>query len=117
MPALLIAIILTLIVIGQLMAKQGALILAENWDRFWAAAPYLIVAYSALMTRGVLWILVLRKLSLTLAYPTIALSYVAIMGASYFLFNEPVGVMKILGAALVVAGVTMIGLSKLRSGR
>ena len=111
-PALLIAVILLLMVGGQLMAKQGAGILSEGWEDLALAAPFLLVAYGALLIRGFLWIQVLRNVSLTLAYPIIAVAYVAIMAASYFVFDEQIGLGKMAGATLIVVGVILLGLSK-----
>ncbi len=113
-PGALIAVSLALIVLGQLTAKQGASILASGWDHLSAAAPFLLIAYTALFTRGVIWVLVLRRVALSLAYPMLALAYVVILAASNLLFHEPLGLMKIAGAALIVLGVTLIGFFKLK---
>ncbi len=114
--ALLLAI-LALLVIGQLTAKQGASYVADGWEQWRAGLPFLLVAYTALMTRGLLWILVLRRVQLSLAYPILATAYVVIIVASRFLFDEPLGLLQVGGALLIVAGVTLLGLAKLGGKR
>jgi len=113
----LVVLILALLVAGQLTAKQGASYIGDGWEQWRGALPFLVVAYGALLTRGVLWILVLRKVALSLAYPILALAYVVILVASRFLFGEPLGVLKLGGALLIVGGVTLLGFAKLRGRR
>jgi multidrug transporter EmrE-like cation transporter len=109
-----VVVILTLMVMGQLLAKHGAAILSRGWDEWRAAAPFLVLAYAALFSRGLLWVLVLRRVALSLAYPVMALAYVAVLGASWVLYDDAIGPMKVVGALFIVAGVVVLGLCKMR---
>lgn len=114
-PAVLLTASLLLIVFGQLMAKHGASLVADGFERWPVALPFIAMAYMALLTRGLLWVVVLRRLALSVAYPVIALSYVLILGASRLIYGEPIGALKAAGAALIIAGVTVLGLAKFRA--
>jgi drug/metabolite transporter (DMT)-like permease len=52
---------------------------------------------------------ILRHSSLSSAFPTGAIVLILLMFASKFLFDEPVGWLKALGSAMIVAGVLLLG--------
>lgn len=115
MHAVLLVVSLLLVVVGQLTAKYGAGILHDGFERWPVALPFLALAYGALLTRGLVWIVVLRRVALSVAFPVIALSYVAILGASRVIFGEQIGALKIIGAFLIIAGVSVLGVAKLKA--
>jgi len=57
------------------------------------------------------WIFAVARVDLSKAYPMVAVGYVLVFLCSYFLFNEPVSVLKIAGLTTIVAGVIMISQS------
>ena len=60
---------------------------------------------------AVVWLFVLAKIPLSSAYPFVALGVAITVGASRFLFDEPVSVTKLIGVGLVVIGVITVGAS------
>lgn len=67
--------------------------------------------YGALALYGVatlLWIWILSRVPLALAYPWVAVGMVIVPLLAWFLFDEPIGPTFWLGAALVVAGIILI---------
>jgi len=68
-----------------------------------------LTAFACFAVSAVLWLVALRDTPLSVAYPMVALSYIIIFTGSYFLFSEPVTWGKIIGAALIVAGIIIIG--------
>jgi multidrug transporter EmrE-like cation transporter len=58
----------------------------------------------------VLYLSVLARLDLSLAYPTVSLGYVLVMIMSRALFKEPVSPIRWLAAAVICAGVVLVGL-------
>jgi multidrug transporter EmrE-like cation transporter len=54
------------------------------------------------------WMLCLRVLDLSYAYPFTGLSYVMVLCASWLLFNDVVGIPRIAGVLLICAGVVLI---------
>jgi len=74
-----------------------------------AASAWLWVAVACYVGEFVAWMLILRHSSLSSAFPTGAIVLVVLMLASRFLFDEPLGWPKLIGSAMIVAGVWMLG--------
>jgi len=74
--------------------------------------PLILAGFCCFFVSSVLWILALRAINLSLAYPLVALSYVIIFIGSYYLFGEPLGLRHWLGALLIVGGIVLINWPK-----
>lgn len=57
---------------------------------------------------AVLYIVALRRIPMSIALPCTAASYVAIALLGWMLFNEPLGLQKIGGIALICGGVVLL---------
>ena len=122
MTARLLAILLTSIVLGatgQLMLRHAARVLTApsqvglgRWLLSVFTSPTILAAFVLFAVSALLWIAALRETPLTVAYPMVALSYIIIFVGSYFLFAEPITFTKLIGAALVVAGIIVIHLGR-----
>lgn len=55
-----------------------------------------------------LWLLVLGKLEVSMAYPLISLGVVLTTVAGIFILGESVSIYKVLGVALIIAGVLIL---------
>jgi multidrug transporter EmrE-like cation transporter len=55
-----------------------------------------------------LWLLVLVKLDVSMAYPLISLGVVLTTVAGIFILGESVSIYKVLGVALVITGVLIL---------
>jgi drug/metabolite transporter (DMT)-like permease len=55
------------------------------------------------------WMTILRKSTLSAAFAMSAIVFVAVMFASWWVFGEHIGAMQLLGAAVIVAGILMLG--------
>jgi multidrug transporter EmrE-like cation transporter len=73
----------------------------------------LVVGYSLYGISTMLLILALRRGQLSILYPVIALTYVWVTALSVMVFDETLNVFKLLGVALIVCGVAVLG----RGGR
>lgn len=99
--------------VGQVALKYGALQLAEQpgttlLDKLkWP----IIVGLGLYGLSTILWILALKKVQLSYAYPMVSLGYIFVLAASYFLFHEPVGLLRISGVALILAGIVLVARS------
>lgn len=71
-------------------------------------SPWVLSAIAATFFAGVLWLLTMTRFELSYAYPFMSLNYVLVVGASVMLFGESLSVPKLLGTALVIAGVIVI---------
>jgi drug/metabolite transporter (DMT)-like permease len=55
-----------------------------------------------------LYIFSLNKISLSVAYPSISISYIFIIFLSHFLFGETLTTYKIIGSIFIISGVGLI---------
>lgn len=100
------------IAVGQTLSKFGVQ-QAEETRRI--INIFIISGYVLLVLRAAIWIWVVRKVKLSLAYPVLSITYVLILLISYYIFNEPLTIRKILGAVLIMAGVFLVGYGELRN--
>ncbi len=73
------------------------------------ATPWLWVAIGCYIGAFLAWMTILRKSTLSAAFTTSALVFVAVMLASWLVFGEHIGWLQLLGAAIIVGGILMIG--------
>jgi drug/metabolite transporter (DMT)-like permease len=59
----------------------------------------------------VLWLFILTRVPLSLAYPVQSLAYVFAVFGSYFIFHESLSFMKVAGVLLIIIGVSLVGMS------
>ena len=71
--------------------------------------PWLWVAIGCYVGAFLAWMTILRKSTLSAAFTTSALVFVAVMLASWLVFREHIGWLQLLGATIIVAGILVIG--------
>lgn len=97
---------------GQIAQKLAV----ESWrggERSWPArllSPWLLLAIACLGGGLLLWLLLLQRLDVGLAYPMLSLNFVLVTLAARALFREPIDARHWCGVALIVAGVALLGL-------
>jgi small multidrug resistance pump len=60
------------------------------------------------LVSAILYVIALRKMSISIAFPTVSVGYVLIAAIDYFAFKEPLGLMQLGGIILIMAGVTLL---------
>ena len=92
---------------GQLLLKWTAVhVLGTHWD-FTSALQ--LGAALLIYSLGVLnWVLALRHLRLSVAYPVTSVSYIGILWGSYYWFGEDITLCRTLGVALIFFGVLLV---------
>ncbi|MNX53811.1 putative 4-amino-4-deoxy-L-arabinose-phosphoundecaprenol flippase subunit ArnE [compost metagenome] len=108
-------------VFGQLFLKAGVSKLGTIGGAAMANLPHLLgsVATNPLIIAGLacyglgaaIWIIVLSRVDLSLAYPMLGLGYVFVLLTSWLLFGEAVTPLRWLGALMIVAGVVLVARS------
>ncbi len=106
-------------VAGQTVIKLGV-----SQPRAAVATPNLLslvtmIVQSPLIVGGLLlygigalaWIMVLRRLDLSYAYPFLALNFVLITVISYFILDEQIPPLRLLGVGIIVVGILLIARS------
>jgi len=76
-----------------------------------ALNPYLIGGVSLHIVALVTWLYVLKHAEVSYAYPFISMGFVLVLLLSYFLFNEDINSVRILGVLFIVAGIILVGRS------
>ena len=90
---------------GQMLLKAGADapdILSQ------LMRPSTICGLALYGSAAFLYIVALRKIPVSVAFPSVSLSYALVAVLGHFLFGEPFGLKQIGGIALIMAGVMLI---------
>jgi len=91
---------------GQLLLKTGAVRAGSAAAQFFDIFTLLgLGAYGAAAT---LYIVAIRKIPLSLAYPTVALSYAVVAIAAHFLWGERIGWGRVAGMILIWSGILLL---------
>ena len=92
-------------IVGQVLLKSGS---GEATIVRQMLAPSTIVGLFFYAVAAILYILALRKLPVSVAFPSVSLSYVIVAILGHFLWQEPFGFYQIAGLVLIVGGVALI---------
>ncbi len=108
------AILLAVETLGQIALKMaGARVGAFELDgpsiHAALSTPWLWVGLACYLGQFAVWMAILERSSLSAAFPTSAIAFVAIMFASWAVFGEPMGWQKIAGSVIIVAGILLLG--------
>jgi multidrug transporter EmrE-like cation transporter len=92
---------------GQLLMKKT---MSSNTQDFftWVFVLQLLLALSVYSLGVVNWILSLRFLKLSIAYPLTSLNYVGILLGSYYFFDEKVTALRVIGVFMVFLGILFV---------
>lgn len=100
---------------GQLCLKNGVNLLGENVPIVEILkgifTPYVFTGFLLYGLSSLIYLWVLSKLSLSFAYPFVALSFVMVMIASWALLGETLPPLRIAGAAFILLGVLTVAAS------
>lgn len=100
-------------VVGQILLKFGAMksqsSAAVGIMNFINVPNFFGLVFYGLS--ALLWMIVLRKVDLSYAYPMVSFGYVFVIIASALLFGETINFMKIAGMVCIVAGILFIAKS------
>jgi drug/metabolite transporter (DMT)-like permease len=70
--------------------------------------PAFVLAVASFLAGVFFWIIALRRLDLSLAYPSVSVSYALIALVSWRLFGERIGLSGWLGIVTIMVGVTVM---------
>lgn len=71
--------------------------------------PWLWAGLACYLAQFVVWMAILGRSTLSAAFPTSAIVFVTVMIASRVVFGDPMGWDKLLGSAIIVAGILLLG--------
>ena len=93
-------------VAAQLLLKVGAT--GEGDFMVQLFRPQTIIGLGLYGMAAFFYIIALRKIPVTVAFPSVALSYAIIAVLGYLWLREPLGVGQIAGIAMIMAGVVLV---------
>lgn len=92
---------------GQLLMKHT--MSNTNEELFtWVFIQQLVLSISVYCLGIASWILALRSVKLSIAYPLTSLNYVGILFGSYYFFNEVITLTRIAGVMTIFLGVLLV---------
>jgi len=101
--------------IGILAGIAGQMLLKAGADAPTLAAqilrPSTLLGLALYGSAAFLYIFALRKIPVSVAFPSVSLSYAIVAVLGHFLFGEPFGIKQIGGIALIMGGVVLINQS------
>jgi drug/metabolite transporter (DMT)-like permease len=71
--------------------------------------PWVFSAILSAFFASICWMVAITKLPLSYAYPFTSLSFILVMVASYLFFHETISLTKLIGFALIVLGIIIVG--------
>jgi multidrug transporter EmrE-like cation transporter len=97
---------------GALSGAQGAVAVTMAV----AASPGVWIGLTAYGLSAALWLFVLARMDLSVAYAFVSLGFVLVMALGVFAFDEPLGPRKLAGTLLVAFGIWLIATDAGRAG-
>lgn len=92
-------------VVGQMLLKSGAS--GETLIQQFLS-PHSIVGLALYVGAAFFYMLALRKIPVSVAFPSVSLSYVVVALLAFWLYGEALSLPKIAGIAMVCVGVILI---------
>ena len=96
-------------VAGQLLLKTGAERSRDFLGQF--LDPFTIFGLGVYALAAVLYIVAIKRLPVSIAFPSVALSYVLVAIVAHFLWGEPLGIAQFAGIALIGGGILLLHLA------
>jgi small multidrug resistance pump len=92
-------------VAGQMLLKGGAQ--AHGWFEQ-LFTPQTIFGLALYVCSALFYIVALRKIPVSVAFPSVSLSYALVALLGYYFWSEPMGLGQIAGIALICSGVLLL---------
>ncbi len=70
--------------------------------------PYVLFGFAAYGVSAALWLIILSRVDLSLAYPVLSLGYVLVVLSSWLLLGEQVNLSRWLGVFIICIGVYLV---------
>jgi len=113
---LLVAVIMT--GAGEMLTKAGLDNLTEQlgepfafkWPILWRTFTnwMVLLGFALIFGAAVLWLVVISRVNLSLAYPILALGYFFTVIASWLILKEPLTWQKVVGSIVICLGVGLV---------
>lgn len=74
-------------------------------------SPFIMFGVSVYVISLIIWLLVLSRIDVSLAYPLISLGFVLNAGIAYFLLGEHITLMRLIGTIVIMFGIFLVARS------
>ena len=91
---------------GQLSLKAGAMLDIDK--RGFIPHPYIFLGLSLYALAAVFYIFALRKIPVSVAFPSVSISYVIVAYLASLIWKEPFGWQQIVALIAITSGVVML---------
>jgi undecaprenyl phosphate-alpha-L-ara4N flippase subunit ArnE len=95
--------------LGQLLLKAGAERTSALAAQF--LDPFTIVGLGVYALAAVLYIVAIKRIPISIAFPSVAISYALVAVAAHFLWDEPIGWASLAGISLIAGGIVLLHIS------
>ncbi len=106
-PYIILFVSILFSIAGQLLMKDTMSNTSEGLFA-WVFLQKLALAVTVYCLGVVNWILALKSVKLSIAYPLTSLNYVGILFGSYYFFNEEITLTRIAGVIIIFLGVLLV---------
>ena len=101
----------------QVVAKEIAQVLGQTpfglaWIAQLVHLPWALLLLAIEIASFAAWMTALSQMKLSAAFPMSAVSYVLIIVTSWTLFGEPASAQQVIGGAIILTGIWLIGRSE-----
>jgi len=100
---------------GQFFLKLGALKIGKvNFDNFWghilsiATTLELLIGLFCYGLGAIAYILLITRVKLSIAAPSVALIYIFSVFLGHYAFKETISISQVIGVGLIACGITLI---------
>jgi small multidrug resistance pump len=94
-------------VAGQISLKTGTLSVAGA-SGIPLFQPFVILGLGCYFTSAMFYIFALKKIPVSVAFPCVSMSYVAVALIAHFLWNEPFGPQHMIALVFILTGVFLL---------
>lgn len=94
-------------VVGQIAIKSGSLNSGQT-SGVGLFQPYIIVGLLCYGCSALFYIYSLKQIPLSVAFPSVSVSYVMVVLIAHFLWNEPLGIQQVMALLLILSGVFLL---------
>ena len=95
--------------LGTVSIGSGSSLMAAAWGA--ASQPWIVLGLVCYFVSAGLWIIALTRVDVTIAYPMLSMGYVIAALLAWQLFGEPLSSGRVLGIAIILAGVVVLSRS------
>jgi undecaprenyl phosphate-alpha-L-ara4N flippase subunit ArnE len=93
-------------VVGQIALKAGAERSSGMLAQF--VEPFTIAGFFVYALAAVFYIIAIKRIPISLAFPSVSLSYVAVAAIAHLVWGEPLGLPQLAGMALIAGGILLL---------